>query len=52
MAVQFQEKFNHLPEALQREVMQFIDYLLFKTKEEKAAKKKPGSKGTQKIIFT
>ncbi len=52
MTVQFQEKFNHLPEALQQEVMQFIDYLLFKSKEEKPAQKKTTLKGEQKQKFS
>lgn len=30
MTVPFNDKFNSLPEALQQEVMQFIDFLLFK----------------------
>ena len=41
MTVQFNDKFNSLPEALQQEVMQFIDYLLFKKQEaQKKSKKK------------
>lgn len=51
MTVQFQKKFNHLPEALQQEVMQFIDYLLFKSKEEKPTRKKAAPKGEQKLTF-
>jgi uncharacterized protein DUF2281 len=52
MTIEFQEKFNHLPEALQREVMQFIDFLLDKAKQETAAKKKSGGKGAPNITFS
>lgn len=39
MTVQFNDKFNSLPEALQQEVMQFIESLLQKNKNRKSIEK-------------
>lgn len=52
MTVQFQEKFNQLPKALQKEVLQFMDLLLSKIKKSEGKKQDEPFENKPEIEFS